>query len=516
MKVLLISPAIEEEHRGELNVDSHYPIGLGYIHAAAEAAGHEVRTLFLNNYSYNNCLAIYDKEVEEFRPMVVGVQMMSHNRVCGYKIIERTPEEMAVVVGGIHATVMHEQIVRKYPRVSVVVGEGEETFVELLDHFNIRDGRDKNKIKGLARMVGDKLVVNPRRPLTDLDTLPFTKHEAFAEPGKGIAGLLTSRGCPFECSFCVLDNFSRKKVRMRSIDSVVDEVQHIMKTFPALRQIWIHDDNFLMNNDRVLEFCAEIKRRGIVMDFVCSARFKQFTPQVINALEDAGFSQILFGLESGSEKILNLANKKLKLDTVCDAFDSFKDSTIKITAFLIIGLEGETKETIAETVSFVKKLQKINYTYYEDFGVCMIYPGTRVYELAKQDGQMDDDYWMSEAPVPYYTADFSKDRLFEMKKEIQTEIALSQILTEDGFLAQVRLLPSIVNYAYKFGMPFFIEHVEAVLRRHYPDRVGRLLFDKRMRRRALLLIEKGIFDEVVRRNGLDAKEYFKRYKAGRK
>ena len=129
---------------------------------------------------------------------------------------------------------------------------------------------------------------------------------------------------------------------------------------------------------------------------------------------------------------------------------------MKATAFLIAGLPGETDETIKETIEFVQEIQNINYLFYDDMGVAMIYPGTEMYTMARATGKISDEYWLTDADVPYYTIDYggehTYEKLLEMKKAIRQSVALANMFTPAGFLQQRKLIPSILKYSQRFNM----------------------------------------------------------------
>jgi radical SAM superfamily enzyme YgiQ (UPF0313 family) len=468
MRILLVSPSIEDAHRSTEGGESHYPLGLGYLHAYMEQQGHRVRTLFLNNVDGAASLSAADAALREFQPDLVGIQMITANRVCGYGTIELVRDRMPglpVVLGGIHASVMYRQILERYPFAIAVLGEGETTLAELA--ARLQAGESTDDVPGIARHDGASVVVTPPRELIpDLDVLPFPKHELFLDARSTLAALLTSRGCPFACSFCVLEKFSRRKVRYRSVANIVDEVQFLLARFPNLQNIWIHDDAFFLDNKRVIAFCDEVVRRGIRTRFTCSSRFKPISRELVSALESAGFTHVLFGLESGAEKVMKATRKGISKDDVRKAFRLFADSGIMTTSFLIVGLPGETDETVDETIRFVQEIQAINYSYYDDIGVLMVYPGTEVYGIACSAGTISDEFWLTGAPTPYFTAEHDERKLFGMKERIRDHISLGRIVTPAGFLAQRKLIPSIMRYSLRFGNESINQAIGAALNRY--------------------------------------------------
>lgn len=420
MNVLLVTCSFEDGVRcAEIQPNSHYPIGLASIHAYLESKRHNVKTLFLNDYPYDDCLKAVEAEIDNYD--VLGLQILSHNRVCSYRAIEAFSHKIRVVVGGIHASLMYEQIIERYPQVVAVLGEGEETFAELLGGGSLED------IRGIAYMSIDGVARTPDRPLIDnLDALPIPKHEAFFGPERTVASILTSRGCPFRCSFCSLDAISRRKARFKSVDGVIAEILHLKRAFPHLRGVWIHDDSFFLDNERAVTICDLIAEADLGLKFICSGRFKPLSERLVHAMERARFIQVLFGLESGCQRVLDRNGKAIKQYDAIRAFELFKNSPIRVTAFLIVGLPGEDDESVAETWQFVNYLQSIKYTHYEDIGVLMVYPGTEVYELMKKAGKMDDSYWMTDQPVPLYTAEHDEATLYRFKDEILDQIALDR------------------------------------------------------------------------------------------
>ena len=424
MKVLLASCSVEKAVREEELPTSSYPIGLGSIHSYLESKGHEVKTLFMNCWTEENCLAELERHVDDYD--VLGLQILSHNRVCTYRAIEAFTRRIRIVIGGIHTSIMYEQIVEKYHNVIAVIGEGELTFAEILE------GKPLADINGIAYWGWEMVEVTPPRELIqDLDALPFTKHEAFCSKDKVIASLMTSRGCPFNCSFCSLDLISRRKVRYRSPDNVVAELIHIKKILPNIGWVWIHDDSFFLDIERTIAICDRIEAANLGIKFMCSARFKPLSERLVKALERAGCIQVLMGLESGCQRILDRARKKITQYDVIKAFQLFKDSPIHVTAFLIVGLPGEDEESVDETWQFVNYLQSIKYTHYETIPILMVYPGTEIYELMKTSGKMTDDFWMTDEPVPFYTAEQSYDTLLTWTNRILDKIAYGRIIAND-------------------------------------------------------------------------------------
>lgn len=466
-KILLISSSFEEislvtastKHKTGVKTgdSSHYPLGLAYLHSYLEK-NYKVKTLFLNNKDYETCFRETVKTIEEFKPDIVGFQIITANRVSTYKLLEHIHENyphIKQLIGGIHATLMYEQLIKKYPYVVTVLGEGELTFDELGRELS-KTNPDINKIDGIAFMYNSTIKrTSPRRLIENLDELPFPKHELFFDENRISGCIMTARGCPFNCSFCCLDVLSQRRVRIRSVANIIEEVEMMIKKFPRMKEIWIHDDTFFINNQRVINFCNEIIKRKIKISFTCSGRMKPLSQEMVNKLEQANFKKVLLGLESGDEGILKKCHKMITQQDAINAFKLFSKTKISLTAFLIVGLPGETIKTIKETARFVQKLQRIKYIYYEDCAVLTIYPGTEVYEIAKAGGMIDDSYWLTDKPTPLYTLENSQEQLFKFKKILLDHISLEKFFTPAGLMAQFTMIPYIIKYIFNKKSIFF-------------------------------------------------------------
>lgn len=459
-KILLVSSSFEsvslvtasEKNRAGLKIpaNSHYPLGIAFLHSSLESNGHLVKSLFLNSYGYDDCFKIVTETVQSFKPDIVGFQMLTSNRVSAYYLMEhihKNHPDIKIIIGGIHATIMFRQLMKKFPYAIAILGEGEITFAELAEKM-FQPNADLNEIDGIAFYKNGSLVTTKTRKLIEnLDTLPFPKHDIFFEDEKRTSVcLLTTRGCPFSCSFCCLDVISRKKVRKRSIANIIAEIEWLLSKYPRITDIWIHDDTFFIDNERVIEFCDEIIKRKLKVAFTCSGRMKPLSEMMIKKLEQANFKKVLLGLESGDEGILKTSHKMITQADVINAFTLFSKSKISILAFLIVGLPGENMKTILETARLIKNVQKIKYVYYNDVSVLAVYPGTEIYEIAKKNGMIDDNYWLTDKPNPIFTVEHSEEKLLYFKRILLNHISLDRFFTPAGFIAQFFMTPYIVKY----------------------------------------------------------------------
>lgn len=471
MKLLLVSSSFEDAARSKvINANSHYPMGLGYLHSYLENYGHSVQTLFLNDYPYQHCRQFFMNQMKTNTPDIVGFNIITQNRTSTFRLIRfvhKTYPHVRILIGGIHTTVMYKQIIKRFSYVIAVLGEGEITTRELLDKLEHK--KSIRTVHGIAYIDKNKIIKTKDRELImDLDTLPFPKHDIFFTQKRTIACMITSRGCPFHCSFCILNRITRSIPRKRSVKNVIDEIEYLIAHYPQLETVWFHDDQFFLINSRVIEFCNEIIKRKITLKFICSGRFKPISKEMVVMLEKAGFIQVLLGLESGSPKILDLCHKNITQEDVLKAIALFKNTKIQVTAFLIVGLYGETDDTVDETIRFVQKMQRVKYMFFGDMNVAILYPGTELYDIAKAKHVIRDSYWLTEKSTPFFTVEHSKKTLFIYKKRIMDGINFTRIITKDGFIRQFFMVPWIVKFLLE-NIPMYPVYANHVFQRFFPD-----------------------------------------------
>ena len=249
------------------------------------------------------------------------------------------------------------------------------------------------------------------------------------------------------CSYCCLNPEAKRRVRFRSPKNVVNEIEYIVNNFPNINEIFIHDDSFFIDNQRVIEICDEIIKRKIKVNFRCSGRMKPISSEMIKKLEEANFKTIMLGIESGNDGILMKAHKGINQLDIIKTFKLFRKSKITLKTFLIVGLPGETLDTINETAKFVQSLQKIKYVAFPNSSnILMVYPGTEVYEIAKSKGMIDDSFWLSDKEVPFYTAEHSAEELKGFGDILTNHISYYRLFTLEGFKCQYHMIPSIIKY----------------------------------------------------------------------
>jgi len=434
-RVFLFEACVEEQNLGlEAKMEEPFPLGLAYLSRILKDAGYKVKAKDYAYWKEKKYLIDLKKIIESFKPDIVGISVMSMTRVSTYhgiKLIKKINSDIKIILGGIHSSIMYKQLLENFPIDAVCIGEAEDTILELLDA--LQKGKSLKRIKGIAyknrrgKSKG-KIIITPPRPLIhDLNRIPFPDHKSFVNPKVKQVYMITSRGCPYRCSFCCLHAISHQIWRPRDYMNVVDEIEYIANNFPWVTDITFHDDTLTLDNKRVVNICKEIVKRGIKMRFQCSARIKPVSKEMFYWMEKAGFNEIRFGIETGSPKLMKAIHKGITQEDCIKTFKMLKPfKKIKVVKFLMVGFPGETDETINETIEFVKKLQKIIKMDFFYATPLWIYPETEIYDIAKKAGFMDDNYWLTDKPCPLFTVEHSEKKLKEMSNRISIETILAQ------------------------------------------------------------------------------------------
>jgi radical SAM superfamily enzyme YgiQ (UPF0313 family) len=421
--------SVESQNIGLPSNNSIYPSGLGYLSSVLKEEKYNVLVKDYALISEEICLNEVRKILEIYNPEVLGISIMSMSRVSAYKVVKIAKEfnpKIKIIAGGMHSSVMYEQLLNNFPIDAVAIGEAEETIKELIPA--LMKNKDLKKIKGIAFKKNDKMIkTKPRQLIKDIDSFPFPDHQSFMNAERTNACILSSRGCPSNCSYCCLKTISKGVWRQRSYTNVIEEVEFILKNFPQIKQIEFSDDTFTLNEKRVIDFCREIVKRNIKVNFVCSARIIPMSEEMLSNMEKAGFKEIRFGIETGSRKMLELIHKNITPEDIIRTYEiCSKFPKIRFVHFLMVGFPQETNETITETIKLIKKIDKLVPTDFFYATPLWVYPGTEVYETMKSKGKIDDSYWLTDKPCPLYTGEHPKAQIIKWSNRISLELCLAK------------------------------------------------------------------------------------------
>ncbi|MDP7116381.1 MAG: radical SAM protein, partial [Candidatus Woesearchaeota archaeon] len=305
--------------------------------------------------------------------------------------------DVPVIMGGPHPTAIPFEVIKDSNVDYVVVGEGEYTFLELVDNL-----MDKHKIKDILGLVyrDEKGVVvfNGSRPLLqNIDELPYPalhlfpmekyKNSEIRSARQPALSIMTSRGCAFGCTFCNKKIFG-KRFRAHSAKRVVDEIEWLMKEFGA-KQIAIWDETFTLDRQRVVDICDMIIERGLDIPWDCATRVNCVDYELMKKMKQAGCESISYGIESGSERVIKSINKGFTKQQVVDAINDTRRVGIETRAYFMLGLVGETMDDMKQTIRFAKMIKPD----YASFTLLVPHPGTEEYEKALKEGEFDDHFW---------------------------------------------------------------------------------------------------------------------------
>lgn len=338
--------------------------------------------------------------VLEERPDYLGITASTVSIYNAAKIAQMVKDEnpaIITLIGGPHITATPVETMRRFPQFDVgVIGEAERTIVELL---STATWGKLGEIRGIAFRNGDNVVQTERRPyIGNLDELPLpawhllpnlTKH--YCPPVHTVKRLpatlmVTSRGCPSKCKFCDRSVFGNS-LRAYSAEYVMRMIRKLYYDY-GIRELQFRDDNFLAFRSRIVELCTLLKKEKLDVVWSLAGRADMVNPETLEMLVNAGCWQIWYGIESGSQRVLDSINKRIKLDKIRETVMLTKKAGISVGGFFMLGLPTETRRDIEDTIRFSQELDidEAHFTFFTPF------PGCELYSTVEQYGEFDDDW----------------------------------------------------------------------------------------------------------------------------
>lgn len=366
------------------------PLGLCYIAAVLEMAGHEVR--IIDGQAERESVERISQVVLDYEPDVVGITAttpMINDAARIAELVKKEREEIKTIVGGPHVTAMPVETLEAFPHIDIgVLGEGERTISSIIS--SISDDRALSNIDGIVWRHSGTVVYNPPGPMIqDLSMLPFpARHLCNPSHYRSISahgevGIFTtmesSRGCPFQCIFCY-PMFGRT-VRFRSAQNIVDEMESVHKDF-NVKIIGFVDDTMTVNRKRVLRLCDEVIHRGLQkeVEWGCTTRVDTVDEEVLRKMRKAGCVRINYGIESGNPDILKITRKGITLEHAEKAVALTNKVGMETVAYFILGHPYETRETIEDTINFARKLNAD----VVEFSIMTPFPGTELWRMIEK------------------------------------------------------------------------------------------------------------------------------------
>ena len=373
------------------------PLGLASIAAYLEKYG--IVADIIDCYAHPDSDTRIADYIQEHAPGYIGFSCTTSSFLDGVRIVKSAKEILPgikSVFGGVHVSAMKEKSLTDYPEVDcVVVGEGEETLKELIK----AGGADLSGIEGLIHRQDGRVIFNgQRKKLLDLDTLPFPAYEKlegypdayklpiFNYPKAPNTSCISSRGCPYACSYCDRSVF-RRSFRYNSAEYLYNHLQYLQERF-GVRHINFYDDQFTFNRDRVVDFTDMMINNPLGMTFNCAVRAEHIDMDLLKRMKAAGCWMISLGIETGDENLLARHRQNADLKMLADKIRMIHKAGIRTKGLLMMGLPGETETSIAKSMEYVFSLP------IDDFNLAKFtpFPGSPVYEYIHEVGEFEEDW----------------------------------------------------------------------------------------------------------------------------
>jgi anaerobic magnesium-protoporphyrin IX monomethyl ester cyclase len=441
------------------------PLGMLSIAAFLEARGMEVE--IIDCYGTGRRGRDLVDEIVRRRPDAVGFSCTTSSFLEGYALAEGLKEllpDIPVIFGGAHACSVGVSLLDRFPAIDyLVLGEGEQTLYELA----AASFRNVEKIPGVGyRRDGVGTLSAARELIADLDTLPFPAYHRlpdfprrytlplFSYPKAPNTSVISSRGCPYQCSYCDRSVFSRG-FRFNSPEYIVEHLAYLNRDF-GIRHVFFYDDLFTADRGRVARFCQLKEARRLPVTYNCIARLEHVDAELLALLKRSGCWQVNFGIESGDPEVIKKHRKYYGLDEVQTKLAMVRRAGMRVKGLFMLGLPGESAESIRRTIDYalMLPLDEINVTKFTPF------PGAPIYGGIREQGEFDENWpLMNCMNFVFVPTGMSRDQLEELYNEFirrfyrRTRIhwGYTQMLwkSPDSILRFLRHLPEILAFEMK-------------------------------------------------------------------
>lgn len=425
-KIILVNPNPRYTKLRIGGIFPQPPLGLAYLAASLEQGGFKVEIL--------------DSNIEALSPQETAEKIIrSPAQYIGFTsdtlliplvfqisslVKSKSKDSKFIFIGGPHVTYMSKQTLQDCQSIDAVVrGEGENTVCELIKKLEER--KALSEVKGITFRKGKEIVENPDRKLIeDIDTIPFPAwhllplslyflfRSSFFSSWKGrYAPVITSRGCPNRCVFCEA-SFFWKRLRLRSPENIIAELELLIKQYRVSHVVFV-DSTFNFSRERVVKICQLILKNGLNIQWSCEARADNITPELVDLMKRAGCKIIALGIESGNQEILDRIKKNITLEQIREAVGIVKKANLKLVCYFMIGLPGDTKETVKQTINFAKELNP----HVALFSPTIPLPGTALYEDYLKRGLLKGGYIWQNFFFPVNTTTLTNKEIQDLCRE---------------------------------------------------------------------------------------------------
>ena len=399
IKTILLTPPMDLKQRmGRMAAGGAVMPGLGILYIAALLRQEGLPVTILDAEGLGLDLEHTVRAIVRENPGILGITATTLS-ICSAVAVAREIKfiipEIKVFIGGPHVTAMPMETMKGWPDIDgCVIGDGEISFLKMV--HNYQDNLEFYQgIDGLVwrKDKDNEIHTNPKKAhLNNLDMLPFPAWDLLEEFPKiyrppfhsyhrlPVANIITTRGCPYACSFCDRSVFGRK-VYSHSVEYIIGMIEYLIKDF-GIKEISIKDDMFILSPDRVIEFCRQLHNKDIDLTWSCNARVNSVNDELLREMKRSGCWMISYGIESGSPQMLKKMEKRITKKQIMTTLKLTRKYGIVSKGFFMLGVPGETKETLNETLNFIKKLplDEINVNFYTPF------PGSNLYHEVVDEG----------------------------------------------------------------------------------------------------------------------------------
>jgi anaerobic magnesium-protoporphyrin IX monomethyl ester cyclase len=445
-KILLVSPPYQRL-RGMAS--NELPLGLLYLAAALGDLDAEVKVLnleeagegehllsgyvnaFNRHRSYLDGLhdlahpawVEYLEVLESFQPEMIGFSVMTPSYPLALQMAReaRARTGSFILFGGPHATLCPGEVAAEPSVDAVMIGEGEIALKALVNALRSPSGPDLRSVPSLAYRDGERVHFTPLEPLVpDLDALPFPEYRSLHRPGPAHLasrfGVVTGRGCPYRCTFCVDHRLWRDSSRFRSPENVLEEIAFLRADF-GMERLFFQQDSFLNNRQTARAIARGMVDRGLAVPWWCAARIDQIEEELLTELKDSGLDAIILGIESGSPRILEIMGKRITPEDTARAVHLIKKHGIRALGFFMAGIPDETEEDLRMTMDLIRRLPLD----YASLSVFTPLPGSILFQRCRELGLLQEKVDWSrfdyQSPENRFCANIEPARFSELVRE---------------------------------------------------------------------------------------------------
>ncbi|HDX9588226.1 TPA: cobalamin-dependent protein [Bacillus pseudomycoides] len=437
MDILLVNPP---SHDGD-PYGKVIPLGLGSLWAVL--TDHNFNAEILDMFTQDTKELIEVLQIH--RPKIVGFSCLTEQRHWVVSLVKLTREILPnslIILGGVHPTFTPDTMLTSTSADLIIKGEGEIPLLEVCEMYLNRKSTDFSQVNSVVYKsnTGEIIENKTGKRIKHLDHLPaFPYHKFEFNKYRFINNVLkegrlpvkldvskitavnymSSRGCVYNCSYCSIQTFWQRRYYAHELNRVIQEIIWL-KNNKNVEFVWFWDDIFTINKKRIEELCTLLIENKVNVYWGCTTRVDLVDEQLLKLMRRSGCILISYGVESGSQQILDNVQKKTKIEDIVYKIQLTMDLDISARVSLMVGNPGETDETIAETIKLIQSVEPDLWS----VNITKIYPGTDLYKKVKQQGLFSDELWLNTEEVPYYTLEHSEEELMNYQKLILNELKI--------------------------------------------------------------------------------------------